>query len=37
MKAPEDKSIGYTAAVVVCAIVISIVITAIVGIFTHIF
>jgi len=36
MKAPEEKSIGYAAAVVVCAIVISIVIGVIVGIFTHI-
>jgi len=36
MKAPEDKTIGYAAAVVVCAIVISVVIGAIVGIFTRI-
>jgi len=37
MKAPEEKSIGYAAAVVLCAIVISILIGVIVGIFTHIF
>jgi hypothetical protein len=37
MKAPQEKSIGYAGAVVVCAIVISFVIAAIVGVFTHIF
>jgi Yip1 domain len=36
MKVPEEKSIGYAAAVVVCAIVISVVIGAIVGVFTRI-
>lgn len=36
MKVPKEKSIGYAAAVVVCAIVISIVIGAIVGVFTRI-
>jgi hypothetical protein len=36
MKAPEDKAIGYTAAVVICAIVIAIVFGAIVGVFTRI-
>jgi hypothetical protein len=36
MKAPEQKSIGYAAAVVVCAIVMSLVIAAIVGVFTRI-
>ena len=35
MKVPKEKSIGYAAAVVVCAIVISIVIGAIVGVFTR--
>jgi hypothetical protein len=35
MKSPEEKSIGYAAAVVVCAIVISFVIAAIVGVFTR--
>ncbi len=35
MKAPEEKSMGYAAAVVVCAIVISFVIAAIVGVFTR--
>jgi hypothetical protein len=37
MKVPQEKSTVYAAAVVVCAIVISIVIGAIVGIFTHAF
>jgi hypothetical protein len=36
MKAPEDKAIGYTAAVVICAIVIAIVFSAIVGVFSRI-
>jgi hypothetical protein len=36
MKAPAEKSIGYAAAVVVCAVVISLVIAAIVGIFTRV-
>jgi Yip1 domain len=36
MKAPEDKAIGYAAAVVVCAIVLSIVIGVIVGVFAAI-
>jgi hypothetical protein len=36
MKAPAEKSIGYAAAVVVCAIVISIVFGAIVGVFASI-
>jgi hypothetical protein len=36
MKAPAEKSIGYAAAVVVCAIVISVVIAAIVGVFSRI-
>jgi Yip1 domain len=36
MKAPKEKAIGYAAAIVVCAIVISVVIGAIVGIFTRI-
>jgi hypothetical protein len=35
MKSPEEKSIGYAAALVVCAIVISFVIAAIVGVFTR--
>lgn len=33
MKCPEDKSIGYTVVVVICAIVLSVVITAIGGMF----
>jgi hypothetical protein len=37
MKAPREKSIGYAGAVVVCAVVISIVIAAIVGVFTRVF
>jgi uncharacterized membrane protein len=36
MKAPNEKSVGYAAAVVVCAIVISLVIGAIVGVFTRV-
>ena len=36
MKAPQEKSLGYAAAVVVCAVVISIVIGAIVGVFTRV-
>ncbi len=36
MKAPQEKSIGYAAAVAVCAIVISFVIAAIVGMFGRI-
>jgi hypothetical protein len=36
MKAPEEKSIGYAAAVVICAIVIFLVIGVIVGVFTRI-
>jgi hypothetical protein len=36
MKVQKEKSIGYAAAIVVCAIVISIVIGAIVGVFTRI-
>lgn len=35
MKTPQDKAIGYAAAVVVCAILISIVIAAIVGLFAR--
>jgi uncharacterized membrane protein len=37
MKAPQEKSIGYAAAAVVCAIVISFVIAAIVGVFARVF
>lgn len=37
MKAPEDKAIGYAAAIVVCAIVITLVIGVIVGMFVRIF
>ena len=36
MKAPQEKSTGYAAAVVVCAIIISLVIGAIVGVFTRV-
>jgi hypothetical protein len=36
MKAPQEKSTGYAAAVVVCAIIISLVVGAIVGVFTRI-
>ena len=36
MKAPEDKAIGYTAAVAICAVVISVVFGAIVGVFSRI-
>ncbi len=35
MKAPSDKAFPYTAAVVVCGIVITFVIGAILGVFTH--
>jgi hypothetical protein len=35
MKSPEEKSIGYAAALVVCALVVSFVIAAIVGVFTR--
>jgi Yip1 domain len=37
MHVPEEKAIGYAAAVVVCAIVISLVIGAIVGVFIRVF
>jgi hypothetical protein len=36
MRAPQEKSTGYAAAIVVCAIIISLVIAAIVGLFTGI-
>ena len=36
MKAPQEKSTGYAAAIVVCAIIISLVIGAIVGVFTRV-
>jgi hypothetical protein len=36
MKAPQEKSTGYAAAVVVCAIIISLVVGAIVAVFTRI-
>jgi hypothetical protein len=36
MRAPQEKSIGYAAAVVICAIVISVVIAVIAGVFTRI-
>ena len=37
MKAPEEKSLGYAATVVICAIIISVVIGAIVGVFARTF
>jgi hypothetical protein len=36
MKVPQEKSTGYAAAIVVCAIIISLVVGAIVGVFTRI-
>ena len=33
MKSPEDKAIGYTAAVVICAIILALVIGAVLGVF----
>jgi hypothetical protein len=36
MKVPKEKSIGYAAAIVVCAVIISIVISAIVGVFANV-
>jgi len=36
MKVPQEKTTGYTAAIVVCAIVISLVVGAIVGVFTRV-
>jgi hypothetical protein len=36
MKAPQEKSTGYAAAIVACAIIISFVIGAIVGVFTSV-